>query len=209
MPPYYFKPEGVDLLVDSLAEVARGAPDLPFYYYHIPVLTGVDPDLEELLTLARERLPTMAGIKFSDTRLHALQTAQRFAAGAYDIVFGVDEMLLGAAAFGIRGAVGSTYCFAAPLYLRLLAHLERGDLEEAAAWQARSGEMVRLILRHCGRSGLKAMMSLIGHDCGPSRLPQDSPPPQAVERMRRALEETGFFEWGRQREGELGSPGLG
>lgn len=197
MPPSYFKPDGVEALVDTLAEIAIGAPRLPFYYYHIPSMTGVHPDMEEFLTLGAERLPTLAGVKFSDPRLHELQAALRFRQGAYDIVFGVDEMLLGAAAFGIRGAVGSTYGFAAPLYLRLLEHVERGELDEAARWQARSGEMVRLILRAGGRSSLKAMMSLIGIDCGPSRLPQETPSPEKVEAMRRGLDEIGFFDWGR------------
>lgn len=199
MPPSYFKPASTRALVDSMAEIARGAPELPFYYYHIPSLTGVDPDLDELFSLAAERIPNLAGIKFSDTRLHHLQVAQRFGNGSRDVVFGVDEMLLGALAFGVRGAVGSTYCFAAPLYLRMIEHVQRGELSEAAQLQARSGEMVRVIYRHCGRSGLKAVMSLIGLDCGPSRLPQDPLSADAVARMRAELEEIGFFDWGRLR----------
>ena len=35
--PYYFKPDSVGVLVDCLAEIAGGAPDLPFYYYHVPM----------------------------------------------------------------------------------------------------------------------------------------------------------------------------
>ena len=197
MPPSYFKPESTPVLIDSMARVADGARDLPFYYYHIPSLTGVEPDMVELLSLAAERVPSLAGIKFSDTRLHHLQVAQRFDGGSRDVVFGVDEMLLGALAFGVRGAVGSTYCFAAPLYLPLIEHVQRGEIEQAARLQARSGEMVRVISRHCGRSGLKAVMSLIGLDCGPSRLPQHAVSPEAVEAMRAGLEEIGFFDWGR------------
>lgn len=200
MPPSYFKPATVRKLVDSLAEIVRGAPDLPFYYYHIPMLTEVEPDMEEFLHVAEERLPTFAGMKFSDTRLHELQLCQRFRGGAYDVVFGVDEMLLGALAFGIRGAVGSTYGFAAPLYLRIMECAQQGDLDQARDCQFRAAKMIRVILRHCGRSGLKAMMSLIGVDCGPYRLPQETSDREAVDRLRRALDTIGFFEWGRQRD---------
>lgn len=206
MPPSYFKPENEEALVASLAEIAGGAPDLPFYYYHIPVLTGVDPNLEQFLRLAGERLPTLAGIKFSDSRLHDLQFCQRFDGGAYDLVFGVDEMLLGAAAYGIRGAVGSTYGFAAPLYLRMLEAFERGDLEQARAEQARSAAMVRVILSTCGKSGLKAMMPLVGVDCGPHRLPQTTAGPREVARMREGLEEIGFFSWGRSSDAAFAPP---
>ena len=81
----------------------------------------------------------------------------------------------------------------------MIEHVQRGELSEAAQLQARSGEMVRVIYRHCGRSGLKAVMSLIGLDCGPSRLPQDPLSADAVARMRAELEEIGFFDWGRLR----------
>jgi N-acetylneuraminate lyase len=194
-PPSYFKAAGVGALVDSLAEIARGAPELPFYYYHIPALTGVDPDLGAFLARAAERVPTLAGVKFSDCRLHDMLRCQSFASGALDVVFGVDEMLLGAVALGARGAVGSTYGFAAPLYLEMLDRFARGDLEGARARQALAAEMVRVILEHCGRAGLKATMSLVGLDCGPHRLPQPTAEPADVARMARALEALGFFEW--------------
>lgn len=199
MAPSYFKPASARALVESLAEVASGAPELPFYYYHIPVMTGVDPDLEEFLQIAADRLPTFAGIKFSNTRLQDLQLCHEFHGGACDTVFGVDEMLLGAVAYGIGGAVGSTYNFAAPLYLRMLEAFHRGDLEQARIEQARSAALVRVILGHCGPSGLKAMMPLVGLDCGPHRLPQATADPRDVARMQTALERIGFFEWGRSR----------
>jgi N-acetylneuraminate lyase len=194
-PPGYFRPGSTAALVASLAEVARGAPGLPIYYYHIPELTGVRPELGDFLDAAVERVPTLAGMKFSDSRLHELQLCLRFRAGALDVLFGVDEMLLGAVALGVRGAVGATYNFAAPLYRRMLDASARGDVERARADQALAAEMVRIILAHCGRPGFKAAMSLVGPDCGPSRLPQTTPEPDAVARMARALEAIGFFEW--------------
>jgi N-acetylneuraminate lyase len=45
---------------------------------------------------------------------------------------------------------------------------------------------------------IKAMMRIIGMDCGPMRLPQESLLDDEVEALRVALDEIGFFNWGRQ-----------
>jgi N-acetylneuraminate lyase len=42
MPSVYFKPSTIPNLVDTMAIVAAGAPDLPFWYYHFPAKTMVD-----------------------------------------------------------------------------------------------------------------------------------------------------------------------
>ena len=46
--PSYFKINTVEILVDCMAEIAAAAPALPFYYYHIPVLTGASLDMVDL-----------------------------------------------------------------------------------------------------------------------------------------------------------------
>ncbi|XP_064415992.1 N-acetylneuraminate lyase isoform X2 [Latimeria chalumnae] len=40
--PSLFKPASIEALVKFLQEVASAAPNVPFYYYHIPELTGVN-----------------------------------------------------------------------------------------------------------------------------------------------------------------------
>jgi len=35
--PFYFKPANVDMLAECCNQVASVVPDMPFYYYHIPV----------------------------------------------------------------------------------------------------------------------------------------------------------------------------
>lgn len=194
--PYYFKPDSTRSLVDCLAVIAAGAPDLPFYYYHIPGKTGVELDLNDFLSLSASRLDSLVGIKFSDTRLHEVSACPY--AERYDFVCGVDEMLLGAWMTGMRGAVGTTYNFATPLYNRLITCCEQGRIEEARRHQARASMMIKVILKTCGRPGFKAVMSLIGQDCGPHRLPHSTATPAQISEMRKALEEIGFFEWARK-----------
>ncbi len=194
-PPGYFKPDSVDNFVDCLVDITAGAPKLPFYLYHIPIISGVKFDLLEFFKVADARLPQLAGVKFSDPNLHEMLACIEYGGGRYEILFGVDEMLLGGLAFGARGAVGSTYNFAAPLYRRIIAAFERNDITEARRLQSLAAEMIRIILGNGGRGGLKAAMALIGADCGYSRLPTRTPTAEQRERMRTQLQAIGFFEW--------------
>jgi len=195
--PYYFKPASVDVLVDCLAQITAAAPQLPFYYYHIPAITGVGLDLMELLTRAPERLPTMVGIKYTASTMDEAQALRAFDGGRYDVLHGRDEMLLAGLATGARGAIGSTYNFAAPLYHRLIAAFEAGDLDEARRQQELSLAMIRTILGPLGQAGLKAAMNLIGPGCGPTRLPLVSPDSHQAAQLRESLRSIGFFNWAR------------
>jgi N-acetylneuraminate lyase len=38
----FFRPAGVDQLVDYLALVSAAAPNTPLFYYHLPGFTGVN-----------------------------------------------------------------------------------------------------------------------------------------------------------------------
>jgi len=67
---FYFKPGSVGNLVDSMAEIASADPDTPFYYYHIPALTGVGMDMQDFLEMAEKKIPNLAGIKYTSATIH-------------------------------------------------------------------------------------------------------------------------------------------
>jgi N-acetylneuraminate lyase len=71
----------------------------------------------------------------------------------------------------VKGAVGSTYNFAAPLYQRMIAAFERDDWATARQAQLQSVRMIRILQDFGFARASKTMMSLIGVDCGPVRLP--------------------------------------
>ncbi len=196
IPPTYFGVASEQVLVACLAEIAAAAPEMPFYYYHVPRLTGVDFDLITFLELAEKRLPTLAGVKYTAPSVHEFQSLLRFRGGAYTILYGTDEMLSSALSVGAYGAIGTTYNFAAPLYQRIMAAHERGDAHAVEAEQYRSVEMIRLLYRYRGLPAFKAVMRLLGHDCGPTRLPLQALTPGEIENMKRELTEIGFFTWG-------------
>ncbi len=193
-PPSYFRPSTVDLLVRTMAAIAAAAPELPFYYYHIPTVTGVSFDMLEFLRAAAEEIPTLAGIKFTSPALDELLACSEFRPSEFEILSGLDELLLPALAVGVQGAVGSTYNFAAPLYHRILAAFAQGDLPTARQWQARAVTMIRCVVQF-GLASQKAAMKLIGQDCGPARLPQPQLDPEQIEQMRQQLQSLGFFQW--------------
>ena len=61
--PFYFKPASVEMLAACCQQIAEAVPDMPFYYYHIPVLTGVSFAMIDLLRKVEETIPNFAGIK--------------------------------------------------------------------------------------------------------------------------------------------------
>lgn len=193
--PSYFKVGDVSGLVDCMAEVAAGAPDLPFYYYHIPVLTGSAVDVLEFLKQAGERIPNLAGLKYTDTKLHEFQECLELDDGRFDVVWGCDEMLLGALATGARAAIGSTYNIAAPLYRRIIAAFADGELTEARRLQSLSVSMIRTLNHFPFHPAMKAVLAMQGFDVGGCRLPQGSLSDEDAAKLRAELDAIGFFEW--------------
>jgi N-acetylneuraminate lyase len=195
MPPCFFQPDTLGDLVDWCAQVAEAAPELPFYYYHIPAMTGIDIDVADFLEAALDRIPTLAGAKFTYENLMDYARCVRLHGGRFDLLFGRDEILLAALALGARGAVGTTYNFAGPLYRRIIHAYEAADMATAQAEQARAIEMIAVLLSHGGMPAFKAVMKMIGIDCGPVRPPLASLTDEECADLRAELEEIGFFDY--------------
>jgi N-acetylneuraminate lyase len=193
--PSYAKPRDVPLLVECMGAIAAAAPELPFYYYEIPALTGIAISPAQFLESARHRIPNLAGIKFTSNNLIEYQLCRQVCDGAFDLLFGIDESLLTGLALGAQGAVGSTYNLAAPLYRRLLAAFARGDLDTARREQFRAVQLVQLLNRYGFMGAAKATMELLGVPVGPARLPHASLLAEERTRLRQDLEALGFFDW--------------
>jgi N-acetylneuraminate lyase len=191
--PSYFKPRSLDTLIACCAEIASAAPETPFYYYDIPVLTGVSLSMPEFLKQAPEGIPTLAGLKFTNPDLMAY--LQCLNLGDWDIPWGIDEWMLGAFATGAKGAVGSGFNFAAPLYHKLTSAFTQGDLDAARVAQHRGTQLVSLLAGYGYMGAAKATMAMLGVDVGPARLPNTSLTPAQQTALRGDLETLGFFDW--------------
>ncbi len=196
MGPVFLKPSGTDDLVRFCAKVASGAPDLPFYYYHIPSVSCVDLSMPEFLEKAGEIIPNLAGIKFTHHNMMEMLQCIQLEDGKWDILHGFDEVLLCGLSMGARAAVGSTYNYIASVYQKIIDAFQAGDLETARKYQYQVVRFIDILIRYGGGViGGKPVMKLIGLDCGPLRAPARNLSPEEMKQYEKELEKIGFFEW--------------
>lgn len=193
--PSYFKVDTAPALADCMQQVAASAAGIPFYYYHIPPLTGSTVDMRAFLDAAGDKIANLAGIKFSSPLLHQFRDLQQYNPERYQVFWGVDEMLLGALTFGATGAVGSTYNVIAPVYVKLKECLDAGDLDGARQWQDRAVQFVRTVAQVPFHPAMKEILGMQGNLFGPCRLPLPELTLEELERLHGGLNEIGFFEW--------------
>jgi N-acetylneuraminate lyase len=190
--PTWFKQPSLAQLIDFCTPIAAAAPSLPFYLYDIPKITGVNLSSAKFLAAAKQTIPTLAGLKYTNLDCITLQECIQSENGNYDVLWGCDEALLVGIAFGAAGAVGSTYNFAAPLYLRIMEAVESDDWQLARAEQARAVAMVRVFEQFSTLAALKFAMSLVGVDCGPVRAPIGNLTAGDQRQLRTQLEQLRF-----------------
>lgn len=193
--PSYFKPATVAALIECCRGIAAAAPGLPFYYYDIPVMTGIHVSVPDFLDAAADHIPNLAGAKFSNPDLMAYQRCLHCRDGRFDIPWGLDEYLLAALAVGGQGGVGSSYNFASPLYVRLIEAFQRGDLAAAREEQFRSVQLIHLLAEYGYMAASKALMAMLGVPVGPPRPPLMKLAAEKVDELRAALTAIGLFDW--------------
>ncbi|MFN3159021.1 MAG: dihydrodipicolinate synthase family protein [Rubinisphaera brasiliensis] len=190
--PSYFPIENAETLVSCMAAIAAGAPQLPFYYYHIPSLTRSHIDMVEFLRLAEDRIPNLVGLKYTTPTTH--EYLECLDLNQYEVLWGVDEMLLSALSVGAEAAIGSTYNVAPHLYKRLIEAFQAGDLERARVLQMQSVTLIRILKQFPFHGALKAVLEMNGLNMGPCRLPLASLTEEQKTSLRQKLEGIGYFE---------------
>ncbi|MDB6092671.1 MAG: dihydrodipicolinate synthetase [Verrucomicrobia bacterium] len=191
--PSYFKPAGLRAVVEFSRAIAAAAPKTPFYYYHIPDMTGVHLEMATLFPELVRHVPTFRGIKF--THSNVMDYSLTVAAGGddYDILFGRDEILLAGLGMGATGAVGSTYNYAAGLYLELMKAHAAGNSEAARKQQVYIQRAILPIIVHGGQTANKAIMAMAGVDCGLTRPPLLPLSRESHAAVRSELDAINFF----------------
>ena len=195
MPPTFFKPGNVPALVQTMGSIAAAAPNLPFYYYHIPQKTEVNFNMRDFLSAADGNIPNLAGIKFTHTALDDLQYCLRYRfkdGSSPDVLFGKDEMLMAALALGVRGAVGTTYNYNGALQNTLLRAFETGDTVTALNAQFDTTTLIEPVLDFSSSSpeyGFKVLMNFVMDalklpSMGSARLPFIRASPEQYQAFR-------------------------
>ncbi|HSV11169.1 MAG TPA: dihydrodipicolinate synthase family protein [Hanamia sp.] len=190
--PFYFKPADAATLAACCKEIADAVPEMPFYYYHIPVLNGVGFPMIDLLKNVAGKIPNFAGIKYTHEDFMDFLSCLHFQNGKYDMLWGRDENMLSALAVGAKGAVGSTFNYAAPLYYDLIDAFKSNDLKKAQSLQQQSIDMIYLLGKYGGIATGKAYMKVVGVDCGEFRLPVKNMNGEQFELFKKDVNQLNF-----------------
>jgi N-acetylneuraminate lyase len=102
-------------------------------------------------------------------------------------------MMLGALAIGVRDFIGGSFNFQLLIFRRVKEAFDRGDLPTVRAEQARGRAVVTPMRRHDFPAATKAVMKLMGIDCGPVRLPMRSLNEAETAELRTALTASGLL----------------
>lgn len=186
----------VEQLVQYCEAIASAAPELPFYYYHIPAFNQAFLSMYELLQAVDGRIPNFAGIKYTFESLYEYNRCRRYKAGKYDMLHGQDETILPCLAMGgAQGGIGGTTNYNGRALVGIIEAWKAGDLAKARELQDFAQDVIDVICNFRGNIvGGKRIMKLIGLDLGPNRTPFISVTDEEEKELRRQLEVIGFFE---------------
>ena len=185
----------IEELVKSCEEIASGAPNLPFYYYHIPAFNGAFLSMVELLKAVDGRIPNFAGIKYTYESLYEYNQCRLYANGKFDMLHGQDETILPCLAMGgAQGGIGGTTNYNGKCLTGILKAWEEGNIEEARELQNFAQEVINVICHYRGNIvGGKRIMKLIGLDLGPNRTPFQNITDEEEKALKAELDAIDFF----------------
>ena len=185
----------IEELVKYCEEIAAGAPQLPFYYYHIPAFNGAYLSMVEFLKAVEGRIPNFAGIKYTYESLYEYNQCRLYANGKFDMLHGQDETILPCLAMGgAQGGIGGTTNYNGRCLTGILKAWEEGNIEEARELQNFGQEVINVICHYRGNIvGGKRIMKLIGLDLGPNRTPFQNITDDEERALKAELEAIDFF----------------
>lgn len=195
MAPPFPKINRIEELVKYIEIIASGAPELPFYYYHIPAFNGAFLPMVKLLEAVDGRVPNFAGIKYTFESIYEYNQCRLYKDGKYDMLHGQDETILPSLAMGgAQGGIGGTTNYNGRELVAIIEDWNKGDIEAAREHQNFSQEVINVIVKYRGNIvGGKRIMKLIGLDLGKNRVPFQNLTDKEEQEMKADLEAIGFF----------------
>lgn len=196
MAPPFPKIGRIEELVKYIEEIASGAPELPFYYYHIPAFNGAFLPMVKLLEAVDGRVPNFAGIKYTFESIYEYNQCRLYKNGKFDMLHGQDETILPSLAMGgAKGGIGGTTNYNGKELVGIINAWNEGDIETARERQNFSQEVINVICHYRGNIvGGKRIMKLIGLDLGKNRTPFQNMTDEEEAAMKAELESINFFE---------------
>lgn len=87
------------------------------------------------------------------------------------IYSGFDEMFVGGLAMGADGGIGTTFNVMGRWFVQMREAVAADDLARARALKSRANEVIDVLIEVGVFPGTKAMLKLLGIDCGVCRRP--------------------------------------
>ena len=164
-PPIYYK-FSFDEIKQYYFDIADSV-NVPLIIYYIPSFTNVEMSLENFSELLEHK--NIIGVKFTSMNLFMLE---RIKALSNKTIFnGFDEVFLGGLSLGADGMIGST-CNIVPAIIRAIYDSFRSkEMEKAYIYQQKLNEIINDIKDFGIIPATKAILSLIGIECGKPRKP--------------------------------------
>ena len=186
----------IEELVAYCEEIAGGAPNLPFYFYHIPAFNNAYLSMLDLLKAVDGRIPNFAGIKYTFESLYEYNRCLRYKDGKYDMLHGQDETILPCLAMGgAKGGIGGTTNYNGKVLTGIIDAWNAGDLDKARELQNFAQDVIDVICHFRGNIvGGKRIMKLIELDLGKNRVPFQNMTDEEEAQMKKKLEAISFFE---------------
>ncbi len=169
VPPFYFKYSFEEL--KSYYVDIMDAVDLPMIAYNFPALSGIDFTVEHIKAFSEHK--NFTGIKHTCKDLYLLE---QFKAVSEKLTLfnGHDEVHLASLAVGADGAIGSTFNFMAPKYIKMTELYTEGKNEEALQLQKEANIVIEAMIR-CGvHQTVKYILSKQGIECNGCRKPMSA-----------------------------------
>ena len=189
VPPRFFPPRSLDLLVQWVADVASVIPSLPVFYYHLDVINYTPYPINRFLELASTRIPNLCGMKFTDYNSLVMGLCLDACDGKFTVLMGREDVclvemiiivqaMLASLATGCCGFVGSTFSIMGKVFDRLLNAYAAGDMKTARLEMERARNYSKIMYQSGNRYGegidsitlIKTCWEFLGIDNGPCRL---------------------------------------
>ena len=185
----------VEELVKYCEEIAIGAPELPFYYYHIPAFNNAYLPMPEFLAAVDGRIPNFAGIKYTYESLYVYNQCRLYKNGKFDMLHGQDETILPCLAMGgAEGGIGGTTNYNGRCLVGIIDAWKARDLQKARELQNFAQDVINVICHYRGNIvGGKRIMKLIGLDLGKNRTPFRNMTDSEETAMKAELDAIDFF----------------
>ena len=188
--PYYNKGTQ-NGLIEHFTAIAK-ATDLPMILYNVPSRTGSNIQPKTVATLVKT-VDTIVGIKEASGNISQVAEVMYETQGDIDLYSGNDDQIVPIMSLGGKGVI-SVLSNIAPrdTHDMVMKYLE-GDIETSRKLQLKYLELINALFCEVNPIPVKKAMELMGLCGGTLRLPLTEMEKANVDRLQKAMKETGIL----------------